>query len=442
MTIQRYGDAQIDEARKLVTCTEIIDADRWRGTWRGQHYECRSLPDTTPIVVGDAVLCHVLPGNGELVAVFPENEILYLGMNNAGTGAELWQYTGSGDPTLVWALGLINGNKAEIDSLCWCQATKTLFCGCYNWGTSERHILEWTPGTAAPILRYTYPGENWIDAPIDWAEYNGKLYVLHSGEDEMPGFVCRFTPNNVAATFETVLNITSGDVNIGEGGFLVFPTEIYAMTSENIWSSATGASGSWAELVDLPTVYNCHTARGAVTDPISGNGYFTAVADNTTFARRQIWRLEEGGLLTMESDENSPLVDYRYSWSQIAIPYGEVNKQPQALQWQVNLGLGVQFAIYRRDAVGVWNSYGLFAGPGEGAVIGGNQAALYFKGKLHVRMLRFTNPPPTHHQYLYQRDATGTWSLVYEWSGYCYGLTYSYGMAMTLGRTSKLIQNI
>ena len=60
----------IDEARKLLVVREIIDTAHFTGIWRGQPYECRALPDTGGLVVGDVAFCHVLPGNTELVALF------------------------------------------------------------------------------------------------------------------------------------------------------------------------------------------------------------------------------------------------------------------------------------------------------------------------------------------------------------------------------------
>ncbi|MFA6046388.1 MAG: hypothetical protein WC718_15495 [Phycisphaerales bacterium] len=59
----------IDEPYKLITVAAIVDTTRFRGIWRGQSYEARALPDTSDLTVGDAVVCCVLPGTSELVAV-------------------------------------------------------------------------------------------------------------------------------------------------------------------------------------------------------------------------------------------------------------------------------------------------------------------------------------------------------------------------------------
>lgn len=59
----------IDEAYKIIMVAAIVDTKRFRGVWRGQSYEARALPDTSDLTVGDAVVCFVLPGTTELVAV-------------------------------------------------------------------------------------------------------------------------------------------------------------------------------------------------------------------------------------------------------------------------------------------------------------------------------------------------------------------------------------
>jgi len=60
----------VDEHRKLLYATAIIDATHFLGMWHGELFEVRCLPDSGSVAVGDLVFTHVLPSNSELVAIF------------------------------------------------------------------------------------------------------------------------------------------------------------------------------------------------------------------------------------------------------------------------------------------------------------------------------------------------------------------------------------
>jgi hypothetical protein len=68
----------VDETRKLIEVTEIYTVFRFRGTWRGRTFECRALPTTSWLSVGQKVICHVVPGSTELIAINRKVETGYL----------------------------------------------------------------------------------------------------------------------------------------------------------------------------------------------------------------------------------------------------------------------------------------------------------------------------------------------------------------------------
>lgn len=59
----------VDEHRKMLWVTVILDDYNFRATWRGREYECRAIPGTASLASGDVVICHALPGSTQLLAI-------------------------------------------------------------------------------------------------------------------------------------------------------------------------------------------------------------------------------------------------------------------------------------------------------------------------------------------------------------------------------------
>lgn len=114
--MKRLGAGRVDEARKLLQITEILDAERFRAAWRGQQYECRALPGTGTMTVGDQVICHVLPDNTQLIALAGCEEVLPYGLIIIWSGTTLnvpadWRYCngGGGTPDMTRAMPVCAG---------------------------------------------------------------------------------------------------------------------------------------------------------------------------------------------------------------------------------------------------------------------------------------------------------------------------------------------
>lgn len=118
----RFGAGRVDEARKLLQVTAILDAERFRGAWRGQHYECRALPGTGGMAVGDEVICHVLPDNTQLIYIAGCDSLPYgVIVIFSGTVAQVpanWAYCdrayGTGTPRLVIRMPVGAGSAYDV----------------------------------------------------------------------------------------------------------------------------------------------------------------------------------------------------------------------------------------------------------------------------------------------------------------------------------------
>ncbi len=139
----RYGDAQIDEARKLITCTEVLDDNRWVGVWRGQFYECRALPDTSQMSVGDAVFCHVLPGNSEIVAIFKQTGAMFIAPGYWHSASPpyvydcaLYKWDGISTPEKIWSFD----HRASVTAMAQMSTNKRVYLAVYDYNNNTNSL--------------------------------------------------------------------------------------------------------------------------------------------------------------------------------------------------------------------------------------------------------------------------------------------------------------
>lgn len=480
----RFGAAKIDEARKVVYVQEILDATRFVGVWMGQTYECRAIPDTTDFTAGDNIVCHVMPGNSELIAVRPvgEVELLFVSVGGLdGYTPTVWMFTDPAiAPTKVFEQA-DTGVDRLVTAMAWCQATNSLIFVCSaSWGGGWTHdIYEYHFGDPAPTLRHSYDPDTlgiWA-ACMDMAEWGGKLYFWNSGSDD-PSILYRCDPRNIAASFEIVLQ-TAGPYRFdpGEGGLAIVGGNIYALDGDRLYSSASGDSGSWAQVADLWTLNNEGAACALVTDPGGDCAYFSTLRYVHGASPDSIWRcirrINGDGSLTLEHQEGLGGYDdfTGAQFSSITLPYPpSAASQPAALQWyawpsDVGHPRPRTHDVYRRQGDGSWAFEDAgwqdpaFAEPCAGGwgglqcgnwwtLLGCNQGSVYWRGRPYVIVdgdwLR-VDLTAADRRLLMAQTAVGNWELVYEFDGYSSDVAapnHHFSASMTVGRTTKLIQNL
>jgi hypothetical protein len=476
----RFGGAKIDEWRKLVYVQEILDATRFVGVWRGQTYECRAAPNTSPLTVGDTVMCHVMPGNSELIAVRPvSGEVLFVSVGGPDefTPAVFMFTSPTVAPTKIFQQ-VDTGVLRLVTAMAWCQATNSLIfvCSATDGGGDTHDIYEYHIGDASPTLRHSYEIDLaygvWASC-VDMAEYGGQLYFWHAGTDD-ESLCARCDPTNIAATFEVVFTAAGPfRFNPSEGGLAVIGTTIYALDGDRVYSSPSGDVGSWAQVHDLWTLNGESTASGLVSDPNNDCAYFCTwcfleeYEDFFPVLYRCIRRINADGSLTLEHKERMHHTAVN-AFVSISWPYPpSTDTQPAALQWYANHAGEPRertHDVYRRQADGSWTfedsgwqdpDYtepcpdGIAGTCGNWfTILGCNQGSVYWQGHPYVivegdwvkadltRMYR---------RLLLRQAAVGTWEEVYDFAGYSTDpaeANFHFAACMTVGRTTKRIQNL
>lgn len=211
-------------SRILAIASEIIDDTHFRGAWQGQHYEGRALPGTSQMSVGDAVFCNVLPGNSEVVAIYPPAAgRIYYGIPAQAVGgnnqADFYHFDGTthtkfytttlhaGEsyfsimPTLVF----YHPDDGQVYYLVHCE---------YDDGSTfyeEIHMFKVNPSShAVSEISVTFDSES--DVGWEWqppigavAYFKGTIYLAQWGSDNGPS---GDFPARVYSFDETVPSVT------------------------------------------------------------------------------------------------------------------------------------------------------------------------------------------------------------------------------------------
>ncbi len=183
----------IDEQRKLAIVLEIIDDTHWRGEWNGQVYECRGLPDTDNLAVGDVAYCRVLPGTTELVSIYKPRaggpELWFTDQMNWDdwTGARIWRYVEGADaPEFV---GKVDDYEL-VTLIFWSKIYNCIFICTntidYDWDNAYVAIYKVKQHPTNPTFTKIYqsPPFEWgeekpgypTDALMDVAEFEDKIF--------------------------------------------------------------------------------------------------------------------------------------------------------------------------------------------------------------------------------------------------------------------------
>ncbi len=384
--MRRFGGANIDEARKLVTCSAILDSNRWLGEWHGQTFECRALPDTTYLTVGSAAFCHVLPGTSELVAVWPprQGQMMFISPGYCDNGAywssQLWKFDGT-TFTQVWTAPM----GCEITALGYSSATGLLYIAVYGkWADEPDYALNFiytanpsTIDTVAPTRIQTYTsgdpagyGDDYGDPCTQMCEWNGYMYFAHTAYWEYYSWVARL--NLSTGDFDANV-VWNEDYNGGSGGLGISGGKIWWSSGDMLYNSADGVS--WTEQADFhDPAYNWWGTAGYVTDPVNDDIYFGWGHYSWGSTGVGISKIHEGALpeviweladadseahipnqLTISYNGNSP----EYVWASTWWYYGEL----------------------LRAAVGSGAFSEIDPGLIPGAVLLENQCMLTYKGK-------------------------------------------------------------
>jgi hypothetical protein len=419
----------IDEARKLVTCSEILDANRWRGAWQGQHFEARALPDTTQMTVGDDVFCHVLPGSTELVAVYPPlaREILYFTPGNASYAAHgtLYKLTSlTVAPVAIWTAP----NADEyISALAWTKLTNRLYLfTCRDITGRPQRIYEYDVATDTATLVWGPDTSMGAVAPVDVAEFGGNLYVVYG--KLAYSYLMRFNP--VTYAMSTVNTITPA-VNGYQGGVAVQGGNLVHCGGDDLWLSASGNPASFSQVADITPLWDYHQrANSLTTHTADGKIYLNGgCCQDVGGIYHFVVYSWDGASLVAEYD-TSPARMYN-GWGSIGLAYsGAVPGDVYGAE-EGKLTVPKGATLYKRDA-GAWGA--------------DTSVALPYWTKAFQNLVQFGGKTLwlVHHwpstARLLQRDSAGSLTELGNWN-----ITVPYGPGnpcMTLARTDKLCHEI
>ncbi len=430
----RLGSCRVDEARKIVTVTEIIDANRFRATWRGQHYEARVLPDTTYLTANSDVVCHVLPGTSELVAVFKPKVagILYFspGQNLSGDfQAELWSWNGT-VATLVWTCPI---SYSYITCLAWNSTTKTLFIWVCD-GDVKDYVYEYSPVTGTTTQRVdaycALDGEDEYTGPaVQVAELDGKYYVSHGGATN-DHFVFEFDPTTYTNTQKGLYS--GGVASYGSGGIAAIGSTLVWHVSGGFYVS-TDNGDSWTLGEDLRDYMVGLTygpsGAGAVYDPATDQVYLGAyrMTDPGGHIWNQIWRYD-GATFALDW-ESAELADTDQKPHAFAIGYPVGGTTPNGLYCG-------QWSWWSDDEADILERSGGAWAVGESfdpkyALPAGRSLTSY-RGKLHLLANWVDESTSTAMMDLVRRDSAGSWTVLQTFSGYEPYPTYEYVVGMAV----------
>ncbi len=281
--MRRFGGAKIDEARKLVTCSEILDANRWRGEWHGQTFECRALPDTTYLTVGSAAFCHVLPGTSELVAVWPPvktpPETLYFAINKGTVAGPVFPSSDlyvldslSGPPAVVWT----SSDFETIRQLAWTNVTHRLYIFTRYTGDEDYFWRIYEFNTSDNIATLVYE----VALIADWsnllsggvAEFGDKLFIVNGTWHN--SYLWRFDP--VSHSVDTVNTIAAlGGDPCDFGGVAALNGKLVHCSGEVLHESSTGDPGSFTQVANIKALWTRQErASELTTHNTDGRIYF------------------------------------------------------------------------------------------------------------------------------------------------------------------------
>jgi len=422
----------VDEARKLLYVTAIIDATHIRGTWKGQQYEVRCLPENGA-AVGDTIMAHVLPGNTELVAIFRMGEVLYFapGVEPANYRGELYKYTGTGLPSFVWQAP---SDYEWITCMAYYAATSLLYIWTYNDDDGNTRIYKLDPAddSVTWILTWAAP-----DVPTDVAEhtYMGAtyLYVAHGWFWFSP-FVDRFDP--ITETRVTVFTPPAGYLT----GICVRNNILYFHTNRLVYSSADGVI--WALNADLGLLFGLHVDSPGimVLNPVDNMIYMTA--------RRALIAPTMGVVLMY--DGFAWAVDYDYDPSPISqsgmmgigmLYHDDTETVVMPYSWWF---ANERTEAHRKDVIGGWamDWAGAPLGLGWGSPACQTMATIAKKQCYLVQ--DYVGPHPNFNVALWVRDAVAPFAtnLIQTYAGYQGFPGHADIVSMTIAKTTKKIHEI
>jgi len=429
----------IDEARKLVVVKTIIDSTHFAGVWRDQIYECRALPGTDSLAVGDVAFCHVLPGSTELVAVLRAEE-LWFSPGTPGPGytrTELWKYTG-GTPVLVWT---VPNDYEYITHIFWSQIDSELYVCTYedaSWGTTRIYRVNRAAGTLAQVVSYSGTGAAFpspyrqAEAIIDSAEFGSYIYTHHNAYNGDPySRVRRFDP--VAGTWAAVLDYFTDFGSRGYGGGIAVDPlagALVASDGKHVFRSATGAAGSWIADFDLTTFANTDHFCLLTNRNDDNLVYGVQGQDLAAGADPEVVVRTGAGVFVAEFDEgDTPNLGFvALSQQHAAAVATALWIQRWAFDWPRE-----RVEHWYKPVGGAWTKD--WDGPpvNEGWVGIYSQGITQFKSKMHSLIWNYH----TLTMRLYERTTPGNWTLIYQWDDY--GLIYTYANAsgMAVAPNSK-----
>lgn len=342
----------VDEARKLLQVREIIDLTHFTGVWRGQAYECRALPDTSRLSVGDAAFCHVLPGNTELVAVFPPaGEELWFspGVDQVGFLPQVWYLlAGSDVPVLAWT----GTNAYEyVTNIAWCKGNQSLYV--FTWQDNSPpygirvYKVNRTTKTLTMVASHLTAGwgDDNTDPIVDVAEFDGKLYGMTGGYLNW-GNVWEFNPaTNALALFRVFPELNGFGFGIACNAAR---DTMFASDGRNVYSYTT--LGGWVYDVDLFATFGANDNMAMLTDRESDLCYH-GLQDSSGQDATIVVRDNATGNWSVDLDDDPPNTEgvdtlcNLYTGAALEGSYG------MAWGWNGGAAAGT---LYRKAAGGAW----------------------------------------------------------------------------------------
>jgi hypothetical protein len=320
---------------------------------------------------------------------------LYYSPGRKGTAdynAELYVYDGV-TSTLVWSGPpyVVDVDRWAITYLYRYNNNLLIFMANTS-GDQECRIYEFNPSTGTAILRVSsyipYEPDYGGSGVFGVAECGSEL-LLHHGANYMPSVLMSLNPSDWTLTFIQRV----ADYSDAIGG-IVKSTDgyYYWNTGRYIYSSATGAAGSFSELYDMASAYD---------DWVMSNG-LVLHSDGYTYCGGSYWASDEDIRARIyKIKDNAVTVDY-----DVSSPY-----QTGPLSALISMGSDLLVVPHSDNVLiksgGTWSTDTNFVGftiPTAGA---------YYSGKAYWGSYNQGSAP-----LFVRRDSAGTLSTVASYSGY------------------------